>query len=82
MPARIDVRVHPVVLAPHFPFTERPHGHIVCRSCGRIATVSFAAEEEVLLERFAARRPPGWFVEGITYSLTGLCRRCHEAQPG
>jgi Fe2+ or Zn2+ uptake regulation protein len=56
--------------------TEPPHAHIVCRACGRIAPFPLDTESELRLERLATRRPEGWSVELISFSVTGACARC------
>ncbi|MCI4372361.1 MAG: hypothetical protein L3K02_01765 [Thermoplasmata archaeon] len=58
---------------------EPPHSHIVCRTCGRIASVDLADAERELLIALASRHPDGWSVDGIAFSLTGACLRCREA---
>jgi hypothetical protein len=58
--------------------TEPPHSHIVCRSCGRIATVDLVEGERQLLIALAARHPDTWTVDRIAFSLTGFCARCRE----
>jgi Fe2+ or Zn2+ uptake regulation protein len=64
------------------PRIEPPHAHAVCRLCGRIADVDLRLEDLRQLEELAQRRPGGWYVEGITFSLTGACPRCrHGARP-
>jgi len=58
--------------------TEPPHAHIVCRVCGRIADVPLETHDALLLEQMASRRPDGWSVDLIAFSLTGACARCRE----
>jgi Fe2+ or Zn2+ uptake regulation protein len=53
----------------------------VCRGCGRIASLALSPEEMVLLDRFSARSPAGWSVDGISLTLTGTCRKCREGPP-
>ncbi|MGA8275185.1 MAG: hypothetical protein WB789_08965 [Thermoplasmata archaeon] len=55
---------------------EPPHSHIVCRNCGRIASVDLEDAERELLVALASRHPEGWSVDGISFSLTGACARC------
>jgi len=57
---------------------ERPHAHIVCRSCGRIASVPLETEEELRLESIARAAPEGWSVDLVAFSLTGACPRCRQ----
>lgn len=63
---------------------ERPHAHIVCRSCGRIAGLALSTDEELRLEEISRSSPDGWSVDLIAFSLTGLCERCRTgpAAPG
>ncbi|MCI4330839.1 MAG: hypothetical protein L3K19_03195 [Thermoplasmata archaeon] len=71
MPGSIPPAVHaPDVLR------EEPHAHMVCRNCGRIASVTLTQLDLFELERLAGRRPPRWSVDGVTFSLTGLCPNC------
>ncbi|HXQ93806.1 MAG TPA: hypothetical protein VN864_01350 [Thermoplasmata archaeon] len=58
--------------------SEPPHAHVVCRVCGRIADVPLDTHDELVLEQMAGRRPEGWSVELIAFSLTGACARCRE----
>ncbi len=60
---------------------EDPHAHIVCRSCGRIQAVELTELDLHFLTRLAEDHPEGWSVDGISYSLTGACRRCREGRP-
>ncbi len=57
---------------------EDPHGHIVCRACGRIQRLELTDLDRHLLTELSAVRPDGWAVDRIAYSLTGSCRRCRE----
>jgi hypothetical protein len=57
---------------------ERPHAHIVCRGCGRIAPVVLETEEELRLEAIARAAPEGWSVDLVAFSLTGACPRCQQ----
>ncbi|MCL4309009.1 MAG: hypothetical protein M1126_06620 [Candidatus Thermoplasmatota archaeon] len=60
----------------HLP--EPPHGHIVCRSCGRIHPLDLLpADRDVLLE-MTARGPDGWAVERVAYSIAAVCPRCQR----
>lgn len=61
---------------------DPPHLMEVCRGCGRIAPLSLAPEEMVVLDRFSARAPAGWSVDGISLTLTGTCRKCREGPEG
>ena len=57
---------------------EDPHSHIVCRVCGRIQRIELTELDRHFLTEMASRRPDGWSVDGISFSLTGACRRCRE----
>ncbi|MFZ1024328.1 MAG: hypothetical protein WAN87_09350 [Thermoplasmata archaeon] len=57
---------------------EDPHAHVVCRVCGRIAGLALQQTDLWMLTEVAERRPEGWSVDGITYTLTGACPRCRE----
>jgi Fe2+ or Zn2+ uptake regulation protein len=61
--------------------SEPPHAHVVCRVCGRIADVPLDTNDALVLEQMAGRRPDGWSVELIAFSLTGACARCREGPP-
>ncbi|MFZ0700183.1 MAG: hypothetical protein WAN74_08390 [Thermoplasmata archaeon] len=52
------------------------HTHIVCRQCGRISHLTLTPEDLELLAALVERRPRDWTVDGISYSLTGICPRC------
>ena len=60
---------------------EPPHSHIVCKVCGRIADVPLDTQDALTLERMARRRPDGWSVDLVAFSLTGACARCREGPP-
>jgi Fe2+ or Zn2+ uptake regulation protein len=65
--------------ASRFPLLlEPPHAHVVCRVCGRIASVPLDTDGSLLLERLARQRPDGWTVDLISFSLTGACERCRQ----
>ncbi|NNN16763.1 MAG: hypothetical protein HKL79_00120 [Thermoplasmata archaeon] len=57
------------------------HTHIVCRRCGRISHLTLTPEDLGNLATLAERRPRGWSVDGISYSLTGVCPRCATGSP-
>jgi Fe2+ or Zn2+ uptake regulation protein len=57
---------------------EDPHAHIVCRVCGRIQPIDLTQLDMHFLTRLAEDHPEGWSVDGISFSLTGACRRCRE----
>ena len=57
---------------------EPPHGHIVCRGCGRIAVLALDTEEELRLEAISRSAPDGWSVDLVAFSLTGACPRCRQ----
>lgn len=77
---RAPVRARPTRAAPppSVDLHEEPHSHIVCRACGRIQRIELTELDRHFLEELAARRPDGWSVDGISYSLTGACQRCRE----
>ena len=81
-PARAVPAVVPGSLpkdASRFPLLlEPPHSHVVCRVCGRIASVPLDTDGSLLLERLARQRPDGWTVDLISFSLTGTCERCGQ----
>ncbi|MHB1435729.1 MAG: hypothetical protein ACYCPN_01780 [Thermoplasmata archaeon] len=60
---------------------EPPHAHIVCQQCGRITEVLLAPAQRSGLLRLAGRRPDGWSVSRLAFSLTGLCPRCRSRPP-
>jgi Fe2+ or Zn2+ uptake regulation protein len=68
----------PALRAPQPLLAERPHAHIVCRGCGRIAPVALETEEELRLEAIARAAPEGWAVDLVAFSLTGTCPRCQQ----
>ena len=65
-------------LLPRTKAPDVPHAHIVCRACGRISQVTLPPKELLLLRNLSDRRPTGWDVDGVTYTLTGSCQRCRE----
>ncbi len=74
MPPSRPLRATPVL-------SEDPHGHIVCRVCGRIQGLELTELDRHLLTELAAGRPDGWSLERIAFSLTGACQRCREGPP-
>ena len=60
--------------------SEAPRGHIVCRVCGRIAEVPLDTGSQLMLEQLAMRRPDGWSVDLVSFSLTGACARCRQGR--
>ncbi len=58
------------------PAAEPPHGHVICRACGRIADLPLTELDRHQLDQLSDRRPAGWSVDGITFSLTGACPKC------
>lgn len=63
------------------PPPETPHGHLICHRCGRIAELELTELDRHLLMETARRRPDGWEVGGVTFSLTGICPGCrHKAR--
>jgi Fe2+ or Zn2+ uptake regulation protein len=55
---------------------------VVCRSCGRITALDLRGEELQLLVALAARHPDEWRVDGVAFSLTGLCPSCRSGLEG
>jgi hypothetical protein len=76
-PTIVRERPAPVPIA----LREDPHAHIVCRVCGRIASLSLQQTDLWMLGQVAERRPDGWAVDGVTYTLTGACQRCRQGPP-
>ncbi len=76
-PARPAVRGVSTATTP-VELREDPHAHIVCRSCGRIQRIELTELDRHFLTELASRRPAGWMVDGISFSLTGACQRCRE----
>jgi hypothetical protein len=72
--------VAPLLLPSRGPveLAEDPHAHIVCRACGRIQPIELSELERHFLTELAERRPEGWSVNGIAFSLMGACQRCRE----
>jgi len=60
---------------------ETPHGHLICHRCGRISELELTELDRHLLEEISERRPPGWGIDGVTFSLTGTCPRCRKGSP-
>lgn len=60
------------------PPPETPHGHLICHTCGRIAELELTELDRHLLMELARRRPEGWEVDGVTFSLTGTCPGCRR----
>jgi hypothetical protein len=58
------------------PRVERPHSQAVCRGCGRILEVPLTLDELRRLADLADRAPPGWRVDGLSFTLMGACQRC------
>ncbi len=77
VPVTLSISVPPT---PRLALAEDPRSHIVCRNCGRIQSVELNELDRHLLTELAGRRPDGWSVERIAYSLTGACRRCREGR--
>lgn len=64
-------------VAAHVPLpAERPHAHIVCRVCGRIQGIELSELDCHLLTEIAERRPDGWSLERVAFSVAGACQRC------
>lgn len=61
------------------PPPETPHGHLICHRCGRIAELELTELDRHLLTELSHRRPEGWEIGGVTFSLTGTCARCSKA---
>lgn len=62
---------------PHL--SEPPHGHIVCRSCGRIHPLELVPADCDVLVEMTARGPTGWAVERVAYSIAAVCPKCRRA---
>jgi hypothetical protein len=60
------------------PPPETPHGHLICHHCGRIAELELTELDRHLLMETSRRRPDGWEVDGVTFSLTGTCPGCRK----
>jgi hypothetical protein len=60
------------------PPPETPHGHLICPTCGRIAELELTELDRHLLTELSRRRPGGWLVDGVTFSLTGTCPGCRK----
>ncbi|MGA7861857.1 MAG: hypothetical protein WCB19_08390 [Thermoplasmata archaeon] len=60
------------------PPPETPHGHLICRRCGRIAELELTELDRHLLMETSRRRPDGWEIDGVTFSLTGTCPGCRK----
>lgn len=73
-PARRSRAPPPAVSVPSGPGPA--HTHIVCRRCARISHLALTLEDLASLTSLVERRPRGWSVDGISYSLTGVCPRC------
>ena len=62
--------------APVYHASEHPHLHVVCSSCGEIASADPALLEEAA-ERLAADL--GFTLDVGHVALSGTCRRCRES---
>lgn len=60
------------------PPPETPHGHLICHKCGRIAELELTELDRHFLMELSRRRPQGWEIDGVTFSLTGTCPRCRK----
>jgi hypothetical protein len=60
------------------PPPETPHGHLICHSCGRIAELELTELDRHVLMETSRRRPNGWEIDGVTFSLTGTCPGCRR----
>ena len=60
------------------PPPETPHGHLICHRCGRIAELELTELDRHFLMELSRRRPQGWEIDGVTFSLTGTCPRCRK----
>jgi Fe2+ or Zn2+ uptake regulation protein len=58
------------------PRVDRPHSQAVCRGCGRILELALELGELRDLAELADRAPEGWRIDGLSFTLTGLCTRC------
>ncbi len=75
VPATAPKRRRTIALA------EPPHGHIVCRSCGRIHPLELVPVDRELLIDMTARGPEGWAIERVAYSIAAVCPTCRRAAP-
>ncbi len=57
---------------------EPPHGHIVCRGCGRIHPLELTSTDIEILTDLTGRGPSGWNVERVAYSLAAVCPKCQR----
>ncbi|WP_433294295.1 Fur family transcriptional regulator [Actinoplanes sp. CA-030573] len=56
---------------------DRPHHHVVCGDCGRVAEVAAADGVQELLTMVGSRT--GFSFAGQSLTLTGRCARCSTA---
>lgn len=68
-------------LPPSSLLAEPPHGHIVCRRCGRIHPLDLQPTDNEFLVALSSRGPRGWTVERIAYSLAAVCPSCAASAP-
>jgi len=78
---RSVARRAPVAAPPPTGLSEPPHGHIVCRRCGRIRPLDLTPADTRLLVELSDRGPPNWSVERIAYSLAAVCPTCAATPP-
>ncbi|MGC2290081.1 MAG: hypothetical protein WA688_09555 [Thermoplasmata archaeon] len=60
------------------PPSETPHGHLICHRCGRIAELELTELDRHFLMELSRRRPEGWEIDGVTFSVTGTCAACRK----
>lgn len=68
----------PEGVAVNIPPPETPHGHLICHRCGRIAELELTELDRHLLMETSRKRPDGWEIDGVTFSLTGTCPECRR----
>lgn len=60
-----------------FEVNQRPHAHLVCRTCGAIADVHSNVSE--LVKPFR-QLPKGWRAEEVDLEIRGLCPKCQAGR--
>lgn len=51
-----------------------PHGHFICRNCGRVSDFSYSGDG--LADRVKALACAGFEVSGVEIRMNGLCAEC------
>ena len=62
-----------------FDVTVKPHCHILCRKCGRLADVWLKDDMNIPAQILSSS---GYSVENVHLEFTGLCSRCREEETG